>query len=183
MAVTGVTRAVAGFSARHSAIRREYRYTLVPGPVPPLFLRSTAWWVKRALDVGAMRDAGALLIGEHDFRSFCVAESAKGRVTRRRIEKLEVYPDVQLGERAIVVRVVGNAFLHSMVRVIVGSLVEVGSGRHPAGWIADALESRDRSAAGPTAPPHGLVLWRVEYAEDPWIRPGACEIDTPDGGG
>ena len=167
--VTGIRVAPAGFSARHSALGREYRYRIVPGPVPPLFLARYAWWVKGTLDLSAMRAAGRELVGEHDFKSFCVSASAEGMRTVRRLDLVEVSPEAVLGEHSIVVRVVGNAFLHSMVRVIVGSLVEVGTGRRPAGWMADARAACDRAAAGPTAPPHGLTLWHVQYPEECWL--------------
>lgn len=167
--VTGVRMAPDGFSARHSAIGREYRYRIVPGPVPPLFLAGRAWWVRHALDLSAMREAAACLLGEHDFRSFCVTASAEGKRTFRRLDIVDIAPEVTLGEHSIVVRVAGNAFLHSMVRVIVGSLVEVGLGRRPASWLADALAACDRSAAGPTAPPEGLTLWYVSYPEECWL--------------
>ena len=110
-----MTAAPLGFSARHDAVAREYRYRLVPGPVPPLFLRDVAWWVKGSLDVGAMREAAEALLGEHDFASFCVAETAaranaaEGMGTRRSIELLEVEPGSDLGEHAVVVRVVGRS--------------------------------------------------------------------------
>jgi tRNA pseudouridine38-40 synthase len=164
--VTGVREAPTGFSARHSAVGREYRYRLVPGPVPPLFLAGSAWWVKGTLDLRAMRRAAESLVGEHDFRSFCVTASAEGIRTHRRLDVVDIAPAVEMGEHAIVVRVTGNAFLHSMVRVIVGSLVEVGLGRRPAEWIAEVLSARDRAAAGPTAPAHGLTLWHVSYPEE-----------------
>ncbi|MGV8082186.1 MAG: tRNA pseudouridine(38-40) synthase TruA [Coriobacteriia bacterium] len=163
--VREVRRARPGFSARFDAIAREYRYRLVTGPVPPLFLEDVAWWVKRDLDVEAMRTGARTLLGEHDFRSFCVAESAEGKRTFRRIDSIEIAEEEHLGERCLVVRVIGNAFLHSMVRVIVGTLVEVGAGRRDAEWVAEVLEARSRAAAGPTAPAHGLTLWRVEYPE------------------
>lgn len=167
--VTGVREAPAGFSARHSAVAREYRYRIVPGPVPPLFLAPYAWWVKGTLNLGAMREAASALIGEHDFRSFCVASSAEGIRTFRRLDVVEITSETMMGEHGLVVRVVGNAFLHSMVRTIVGSLVEVGVGRRPAAWIAEALAACDRTAAGPTAPAHGLTLWHVSYPEECWL--------------
>jgi tRNA pseudouridine38-40 synthase len=175
VAVTGVAAAPAGFSARHDAVAREYRYRLVPGPVPPLFLRDVAWWVKGSLDVGGMREGAEALLGEHDFASFCVTETAaranaaEGMGTRRSIELLEVEPCTDLGEHAVVVRVVGRSFLHSMVRVIVGSLVEVGRGRRRPGWVEEALRARRRDVAGPTAPAHGLTLWHVSYPEELWL--------------
>lgn len=167
--VTGVRRAAPGFSARHSAVAREYRYRLVPGPVPPLFLAGQAWWTKRPLDLQAMRRASRLLVGEHDFRSFCVTASAQSKRTQRRIDLLEIAPETTLGEHSVVVRIIGNAFLHSMIRIIVGSLVEVGFGRRPESFIAEALQARERAAAGPTAPPEGLVFWHVEYPEELWL--------------
>lgn len=167
--VTGVRRAASGFSARFSAVGREYRYRIVPGPIAPLFLKRWAWWTPTTLDLGAMREAAGYLLGEHDFKSFCVSESAVGKPTRRRIEALEISPAHEMGEHCIVVRVVGNAFLHSMVRIIVGSLVEVGRGKRPATWMRDALDACDRSAAGPTAPPQGLTLWHVDYPEECWL--------------
>jgi tRNA pseudouridine38-40 synthase len=167
--ITEVRHASGDFSARHSAVAREYRYRLVPGPVPPLFLAPFAWWVRGTLDLGAMRAAGETLLGEHDFRSFCVAASAEGQRTSRRLDAIEIGPETVLGEHSVVVRIVGNAFLHSMVRVIVGSLVEIGLGRRSPTWMAEVLEARDRTAAGPTAPPEGLVLWHVEYPQECWL--------------
>lgn len=167
--VTGVREAPTGFSARHSAVAREYRYRVVPGPVPPLFLAPYAWWVKSTLNLGPMHEAAAALLGEHDFRSFCVASSAEGIRTFRRLDVVDIAPETVMGEHSLVVRVVGNAFLHSMVRAIVGSLVEVGAGRRPPAWMAEALAACDRTAAGPTAPAHGLTLWHVSYPDECWL--------------
>jgi tRNA pseudouridine38-40 synthase len=167
--VTGVRTAAPGFSARHSALAREYRYRIVPGQVPPLFLRDVAWWVKPALDLTAMRRAAEHLVGRHDFRSFCVAASAEGQRTVREIERIELEPACEMGEHCLVLRVVGRTFLHSMVRVIAGSLVDVGTGRRDPDWMAAALEACDRSAAGQSAPPHGLTLWHVTYPDDCWL--------------
>lgn len=167
--ITGMREAPSGFSARFSAMAREYRYRLVPGPVPPLFLAPYAWWVKSGLDLSAMKQGAAALLGEHDFMSFCVAASAEGKPTKRRLDVVEIVPETVLGEHSVVVRIVGNAFLHSMVRVVVGTLVEVGRGRRESGWVAEALAARDRAAAGPTAPPQGLTLWQVTYPEECWL--------------
>lgn len=167
--VREVRRARMGFSARFDALSREYRYRICVGDVPPVFLRGFAWWVKKDLDLPRMRAAAEHLFGEHDFRSFCVAESAEGKTTMRRVDTLEIETEEDLAETAVVIRIVGNAFLHSMVRVIVGSLVEVGLGRRAPEWIADALAACDRATAGPTAPAHGLTLWRVEYPANSWM--------------
>jgi len=166
IAVTDLRMLSPGFDARHSAIEREYRFRLVTGAVPPVFLRRYAWWVRGSLDLDSMRAASTVLLGEHDFASFCVTESAKGKNTRRGIDTLEIEPATHLGEACIEIRVVGRAFLHSMVRIVVGSLVEVGKGRRSPEWLGQALAACDRAAAGPTAPPHGLVLWDVRYPEE-----------------
>jgi tRNA pseudouridine38-40 synthase len=167
--VREVRAARPGFSARFDAISREYRYRFVDGPVPPLFLARFAWHVGSPLDAEAMRQGAAHLVGEHDFSSFCVTESAQGKTTVRRLDTLEVAEEVHLGERCLRLRVVGNAFLHSMVRVIAGTLVEVGAGRREPRWVAEALHSRARAAAGPTAPAHGLTLWHVAYPDEVWM--------------
>jgi len=167
--VTGVRAAARGFSARYDAVAREYRYRLVPGPVAPVFLRGSAWWCKGSLDLAAMRDGAEGLIGQHDFRSFCVTASVEGKRTVREIELLEIEPACELGEHCIVVRIVGRSFLHSMVRIVVGSLVEVGKGRRDPAWIGEALAAGHRAAAGPTAPAEGLTLWHVTYPDDVWL--------------
>jgi len=166
--VRDVRHAREGFSARFDAVSREYRYRIATGSVRPLFTSPVAWWVKRELDVEAMRTGAALLVGEHDFRSFCVTESAEGKRTVRRVDSIDLAWEEHLGEGCLVVRVVGNAFLHSMVRAIVGTLVEVGAGRRKPDWVGEALAARDRAAAGPTAPACGLTLWRVEYPDEVW---------------
>lgn len=169
LVVQSAALAEPGFNARHSALAREYRYHIVPGPNPPLFMRRYAWWVRRALDLDAMRQASAFLVGEHDFAAFCVKESASKGPTRRRVDLVEILPSREMGEHVVVVRVVGNAFLHSMVRIMVGSLVEVGARRREPRWMEQALLSRDRAQAGPTAPAHGLTLWHVTYPDACWL--------------
>jgi len=163
-------RCVKGFSARFDAHTREYRYSIHPGPIPPLFISGCAWWVKKELDLGVMQEAALALIGEHDFSAFCVRDSAIGMNTHRALEVVEITEECFREERVVVVRVIGDAFLHSMVRILVGSLVETGLGRRDVDWLHEALASRDRAAAGPTAPPHGLTLWRVEYPSSCWLE-------------
>ncbi|MDR2108374.1 MAG: tRNA pseudouridine(38-40) synthase TruA [Coriobacteriales bacterium] len=155
----------AGFSARFSALEREYRYRLYTRAEPPLFLAPYVWWIPldHPLDVNAMRRAAPLLLGEQDFRSFCVAKSAVGKTTIRRLNELFLFGHQHLGEHCIVIQVKGNAFLHSMVRVIAGTLVEVGLRRREPAWVAEVLAARDRRAAGPTAPAQGLTFWCVRY--------------------
>ena len=151
------------FSARFSALEREYRYLIMPGGRHPLFLQDWCWDARRELDVDAMNEAASMLVGEHDFKSFCLAASAVGKNTVRTLHDVHVERVNVMGEDAISVRVTGNAFLHSMVRSIVGTLVMVGSGLREPAWVQEVLEARDRQAAGENAPAKGLVFWRVSY--------------------
>ena len=164
IAIRGARFERTGFSARFDAKEREYRYRIVAGSTPPVFMRRFAWWHKGpSLDIPAMRLAADHLVGEHDFRSFCMAASAEGRTTWRYLDRVELLEESHLGEDCLVVRVIGNAFLHNMVRIIVGTLVEVGAGRREPSWVVEVLGARDRSAAGPTAPACGLTFWEVRY--------------------
>jgi tRNA pseudouridine38-40 synthase len=136
------------FSARFDATMREYRYRLFLSPEPSLFNRAYCWHRRSQLDLKAMEKGASLLIGEHDFRSFCSASSAKlEKTTRRRIHRIEILTENFYGEDLTVLQIRGNAFLHSMVRIITGTLVEVGEGkRHPAD-ISLVLAAKDRQAA------------------------------------
>lgn len=171
--VDAALRAAPGFSARFDARTREYRYRLICSPTRPLFCRHWAWWLRDegTMDVEAMRVGAQSLIGEHDFKSFCKTASAEGKPTCRFVESLDFFEEEQLGERQLVTRIVGNAFLHNMVRTIMGTLVEVGRGHRGPDWVAGVLAARDRRAAGPCAPACGLTFWAVRYGEGvlrPW---------------
>lgn len=163
IAVHHVLYAAPGFSARFDAVKRVYRYRICTGPVPPLFLREFSWWYRGSLDADAMRAGAAHLVGEHDFKSFCKAQSAVGKTTMRFVESIGVRREEQMGEEHLVIEVVGNAFLHSMVRTIVGTLVQVGAGRKEASWVGEVLAACDRGAAGENAPACGLTFWDVVY--------------------
>ena len=153
------------FHARYSAISRTYRYELLNRPVRPAIAARYAGWFHAPLDLQAMREAAAVLVGEHDFSAFRSAEcQAKSPV--RTIQALELE---RSGERiAFVIR--ANAFLHHMVRNIVGTLVYAGRDRRPAQWVKEILESRERARAAPTFAPEGLYLEAVEY-ETKWGIP------------
>ena len=164
-------RAPKGFSARFDARMRSYRYRIAAGEARPVLAWDHAWWLRGELDLTAMRAGAAHLVGEHDFKSFCKAVSAEGKPTCRYVASVDVREEVECGERMVCVDVVGNAFLHSMVRTITGTLVEVGSGRRDADWVAEALAARDRRAAGPCAPAKGLTFTGVAYPDGllaPW---------------
>ena len=147
-----------GFNARFDAVRRAYRYRMVTRRVAPALDRGRAWHVGRNLDLDAMAEAAAHLIGKHDFTSFrathCQADSP--------IRTLDI---LELEEEPAGVALVAEAlsFLHHQIRNIVGTLELVGRGKWSPADVVGALEARDRSAAGPTAPPHGLYLTRVDY--------------------
>ncbi len=169
--VREVRMAREGFSARHDALSRQYRYRLALGSARPVFVSRYAWWLSGSIDLGGMREGAACLLGRHDFRSFCVAESADTASTMRELDLLELEEGTDLGERVVSLTVEGRSFLHSMVRIIVGTLVEVGAGRRSPEWVGEVLEARDRRAAGQTAPPQGLSLWAVSYPADVWRGP------------
>ncbi|WP_337370593.1 tRNA pseudouridine(38-40) synthase TruA [Parolsenella catena] len=160
-----------GFSARFDARSRSYRYRIVAGEARPVLAWDHAWWLRSDLDVAAMGEAASALVGEHDFKSFCKATSAEGRPTHRCVMRCDVSEQAECGERVICIDVVGNAFLHSMVRTIAGTLVEVGRGHRSPAWVGEALAACDRKAAGPCAPAKGLTFVGVDYPQEllaPW---------------
>ncbi len=164
IAVSAVQEAPAGFSARFDAVERVYRYFIFTGDYRPVLLANRVWHLPKQLDVNAMRAGAAHLIGEHDFKSFCMAVSAEGKPTCRNVATIDIDCVTAAGEEDMVaIRVVGNAFLHSMVRTIVGTLAMVGRGQRPPEWVAEVLAARDRRAAGENAPAEGLYFWQVVY--------------------
>ncbi len=146
------------FHARYAAQRRRYDYWILNDTVRSPLAHGRATWIFRALDDAAMQRAAALLVGTHDFTSFRAAECQAASPMR----ELQVLAVRRFGH-ALRVSVTANAFLHHMVRNIVGALVYVGMGRHSPEWIAGVLAARDRSSAAPTLGPEGLYLARVEY--------------------
>ena len=146
------------FHARFSAQARSYRYYLFCRPVRSALQQGKVGWFHQTLDVEKMREAAQYLLGEHDFSSFraseCQAKSPVKNLCSILIEQQEGLISVDL---------TANAFLHHMVRNIVGCLVYVGKGRHPPHWMQQVLESRDRSMAAPTFAPDGLYLRLITY--------------------
>lgn len=166
VAVRSVERRPRGFSARFDACWREYKYYLATGETPSVLTGHTAWWVGPNLDIAAMERGALHLVGEHDFKSFCMAASAEGKPTVRNVSEISISAEEVLGEPHRVITVRGNAFLHSMVRTMVGTLVMVGSGRRTPDWVAEVLAARNRQAAGENAPAKGLIFWSVGYGEE-----------------
>ncbi len=156
--VRAARRAPEGFDARHSATGRTYRYRIGTAGSPDPFTARYVWHRPARTAIGAMRRAATLLVGEHDFASFCRRpEPPAGTV--RRVERIAVS---RAGDE-VRVTASANAFCHQMVRSLVGTLVRVGDGRVDAEAITDILAAGDRSLASPIAPPHGLTLVAVRY--------------------
>lgn len=156
-----------GFHARHTALRRIYRYYILNRSARSALQRSRTAWIHRSLDAGAMHSAAQVLIGEHDFSAFRSTE-CQSKTPVRRVQRIQV-------ERAgdtVRLEIEANAYLHHMVRNIVGTLLDVQRNADPVGAMARILAGGDRRAAGMTAPAAGLCLWRVEY-------PAAYGIPAP----
>lgn len=156
--VSAVERAASDFHARFHARAKRYEYRIATGPFVSPFERHYVWHIPYRLDVAAMRAAARVLVGRHDFAAFQSAGSTL-KSTERDLFTL----DVRQEEARVTVGATANGFLRHMVRTMVGTLVEAGSGRMTAARVAEALASRDRSRAGPTAPALGLFLVSVEY--------------------
>jgi tRNA pseudouridine38-40 synthase len=159
--VLAVEEADPAFHARFSATGKVYEYRIINAPLVSPFLHRYVWHIAQPLDFDAMREGAAALVGRHDFAAFRGAGSPVTS-TVRTVRAIEWTAGGSY-DLPLVMRIEGDGFLRHMVRNIVGTLVEVGSGRCPASAIGGILDSRDRMRAGPTAPPEGLFLVRVVY--------------------
>lgn len=148
----------ADFHARFTALARRYRYVIANTPVRPALLGGQVTWQRHALDHAAMHRAAQCLLGEQDFSAFRAA-SCQSRSAMRNVHAIDVTRRGDL----LIVDIKANAFLHHMVRNIVGSLMAVGMGRQAPAWMAQLMAGRDRTAAAETAPPDGLYLVEVDY--------------------
>jgi tRNA pseudouridine38-40 synthase len=160
IAVVAAADAEPDFHARFSAAGKHYRYSVLTRSSRSPLERRRAWHHPRPLDLAAMREAAHHLVGERDFSAL----RAAGCTARTAVRRLD---QVALREPApgrLELDVLGNAFLRNMVRILVGTLVEVGEGRLTPAEVAEIMESRDRTRAGQTAPAHGLCLVEVLYA-------------------
>ncbi len=171
--VNEVIDAPDGFHAIREATGKRYRYQLqIGGPHDPLQHRYR-WRLRGPIDLQAMQAAAGRVVGEHDFASFQAA-GAPRRSTVRSVRACELIqqPDA-LGDdqgissqrRLIAIEVEADGFLYNMVRNIVGTLVEIGRGKQPTAWVSDVIAAKNRDLAGPTAPPQGLFLLRVDYPD------------------
>lgn len=147
------------FHARYNATGKTYCYTCFDGETKPLFDRKYVWRVERPLQIEKMRAGAAYLIGRHDFMSFC-KNPQKKKSTVREIDRIEI---TRKGEY-VILSFHGTGFLRNMVRILTGTLVDVGLGRIPPERVGEILEAKDRLAAGETAPAQGLCLMEVDYS-------------------
>ncbi|MFZ5645208.1 MAG: tRNA pseudouridine(38-40) synthase TruA [Bacillota bacterium] len=148
------------FHSRFSAAAKDYRYTVYNSRVPDPFLRRYSLFFPRSLDIEAMREAVVHLKGTHDFSAF----KAEGTQIKSTVRTLY---DISINIEGHIVYMVfrGNGFLYNMVRIMVGTLLDIGLGKNHPGIIKDIIASKDRTRAGPTAPPQGLCLMRVYYED------------------
>ncbi len=177
IAITACTEVPEEFSARFSALSRSYTYRLVCRRAPVVHDAGFVWQVRGELDVAAMAEGAQHLIGKHDFTTFravhCQAQSPV-----KTLDKIEVEEAPALGGgREIRFHLKARSFLHNQVRSIVGSLERVGAGSWAPDDVRTALEACDRAACGPVAPPDGLYMTAVGYADDPFLS-GWCETQV-----
>ena len=158
IAVREVKEAGDRFHARYNAIGKTYRYTCFVGDVKPVFDRRYVTMLDYAVDVEKMQQAAAILTGEHDFRSFCGNPRMK-KSTVRLVDSITI----ERNRDRIHFTFHGTGFLQNMVRILVGTLLEVGRGYWDVDYVQTILDAKDRKLAGPTAPPEGLCLMKVDY--------------------
>ena len=158
IAVREVKEAGDRFHARYNALGKTYRYTCFVGDVKPVFDRRYVTMLDYGVDVEKMRRAAAILTGEHDFRSFCGNPRMK-KSTVRLVDSITI----EQNRDRIHFTFHGTGFLQNMVRILVGTLLEVGRGYWEVDYVQTILEAKDRKLAGPTAPPEGLCLMKVDY--------------------
>lgn len=168
VSIQQIYRADKDFSARFDACERTYCYRICAAESRPVLSWDNAWWYRGQLNVERMQEAANYLIGEHDFTTFCKVASAKelsekGLSLSRCIKQITLQQTQEAYESQIQIFITGNAFLHSMVRNIVGSLVEVGRGKREPLWVKEILEAKNRTRAGICAPAKGLTLHAVTY--------------------
>ena len=149
------------FRPRHCNTRKTYEYRILNTAVPLPQKRYFTWHVSGSIDIEKMKEAAAYIVGEHDFKSFCCVRT-QAESTVRTIYSLEV---LQEGSE-IIIRIKGNGFLYNMVRIITGTLIQVGKGRFKPEYVKQMLEAKDRTVAGQTAPPQGLTLVGIEYVDN-----------------
>jgi tRNA pseudouridine38-40 synthase len=165
--VTGAEEAPDRFNSRFSAIGKTYVYRIQTGDTRKPLESRRAWHVRGSLDVPAMTKAAAMMLGRHNFNAFRSAQCDSDNPIRT-VDELTVHVD---DEGIINITIRARGFLRNMVRIVAGTLVEVGRGRKQPEWILELLESGDRTKGGMTAPPQGLFLVKVHYPEEAMLWP------------
>lgn len=160
--VVGADEVPEGFHARYWALSKRYRYTITTGPFPSPLTRLYTYHYSRPLEIGRMAEAAALLVGRHDFAAFRSSGGA-AKTSVRTIYQLKVTAT----DPFIWIDVTADGFLYNMVRIIAGTLLEVGAGSRSLEEVQQALETGCRNLAGRTLPPHGLCLETVTYGDGP----------------
>ena len=166
----------AEFHPRHCDSRKTYEYRIYCAPFPMPTKRLYSYFTYVPMKIDLMSQAGMYLVGTHDFKSFCSTD-VQVETTVRRVDSVEVREEN--GE--IVIRVTGGGFLYNMVRIIAGTLMEVGRGHMEPQEVERILNAKDRQAAGPTAPACGLTLVKIEYDAKSVVKSSKKEVDTRGG--
>jgi tRNA pseudouridine38-40 synthase len=161
LSLTAAEIAPPDFHARFSATRRTYVYRILNRPQRSALLKNDHWFIPSNLDIPLMQEAASMLIGDHDFSAF-KSSNSDTNTTRCRVERAEI---LNLGEGKLEFWISANHFVYNMVRIIVGSLTQIGLGKQPISSLGLALSEGQRKYTGPTAPPWGLCLESVEYPE------------------
>lgn len=157
--ILSATEVPASFHARFDAKGKRYHYRIHTGGEPDLFQRNYCYYVEKELDLAAMKQAAGMIVGTRDFKCFQAAGGQEQKTTVRTIHHIELQQEGSL----LTLKVTGDGFLYNMVRILTGTLVEVGLGRRTPAGIPDMISSLDRARAGHTAPPQGLYLAEVFF--------------------
>jgi len=158
VAVVGAEEVPEEFHARYWAKKKTYLYYILNARYPDVFLRNYAFHLPQKLNLEDMQEAARFILGTHDFKSFCAAGSSVKNYRRTIFEA-----GFSMQGELIVFKITADGFLYKMVRSIVGTLLEIGKGKYPPCWMQEVLEAQDRKKSGPTAPPHGLFLYKIFY--------------------
>ena len=149
------------FHSRFSAVSREYHYKIYNSPLRSPFMKYSAMWVNQPLNIQYISDSLKNIEGEHDFASFCKKKSANENTIRKIIKTLILQQDDE-----IILKIRGNAFLHNMIRILVGTIINMYVNDKNPNELMKIFGKKDRNCAGPTAPPYGLYLADIEYPKD-----------------
>lgn len=163
--IVGAAEVKPDFHPRHTDTRKTYEYRIICSPFESPINRLYAHWTYNELDAGLMQRGAEFLKGEHDFKSFCSVNTQAESTVRTIYDISVVTEKAEKDSKEIVISVTGNGFLYNMIRIIAGTLMEVGRGKYPPEKVKEMLDACDRSAAGPTAPAKGLMLAGYEICD------------------